>query len=99
MYTIQPVKIEKEDLTSLTFPETPLKYSSDRRSYLNQIVSKLTIGTTSLLKVIFFDTDGVKEVEAFGLISNDNHVLLSNGGRIPLHRLVDIQVNQLAMPV
>jgi len=94
MFEITPQRIDKDDICSLQFPNQPLDHSKERISYLTKALQKaLKLGNTykNKIKIVFYDTTGLKEVETTVWNSTTENVVLKNGICIPFHRVVDVK--------
>ena len=91
----KPVLIEKEAITSLTFPKDNLERSKDEEKILRMKLEKAqTLGNIhhNKIKIWFKDSEGLKEVRTTVWALGEKHIVLKKGVFIPINRIVDVQI-------
>ncbi|HCY46444.1 MAG TPA: hypothetical protein DHU89_07145 [Flavobacteriales bacterium] len=94
MFDITPKRIDKNEIHTLQFPRQPLDHSKEKLNYITKAIRKaLKIGNAYKIKIkiVFYDTTGLKEVETTVWNSTTENVVLKNGICIPFHRVVDVK--------
>ncbi len=90
----KPETIEKEKVAELHFPESDVLISSDdiqRRTYELERASQLGNGDHVKIKIIFEDTDSIKQVETTVWAVTKERVVLKHGITIPIRRIHEIK--------
>ncbi len=90
MFEIQPTRIQKEELSSLVFPQHAVEHTPEKLNYITKALIKAS-AVSKQVKIIFLDAMGFKEIEAMNWVSNGKHVILNDGASIPFHRVVDVK--------
>lgn len=90
MFEIQPTRIQKEELSSLVFPQNALEHTPEKLSYITKALIKAST-VSKQVKIVFLDAIGFKEIEAMNWVSNGDQVILNDGASIPFHRVVDVK--------
>lgn len=91
----KPVSIEKEQVAELHFPEMDVLISKEdvvKRSYELERASQLGNGGHIKIKIIFEDTDSVKQVETTVWAVTKDRVVLKHGITIPIRRIHEIRL-------
>jgi hypothetical protein len=91
--TSAPTLIEKETIPSLTFPKEPIIRSKDERSLLRKKISDSSVlGNIhhNKIKIVFEDSEGLKEVRTTIWAAGEDFIVLKKGISIPVHRIIDI---------
>ncbi|MFT5600199.1 MAG: hypothetical protein ACI9N1_000433 [Flavobacteriales bacterium] len=91
--TSAPTLIEKETIPSLSFPKEPIIRSKDERSLLRKKISDSSVlGNIhhNKIKIVFEDSEGLKEVRTTIWAAGEDFIVLKKGVSIPVHRVVDI---------
>jgi uncharacterized protein (UPF0248 family) len=91
--TDKPKRIEKEQVAGLHFPETDVLTEKDDIKIRNANLERaLKLGNLehAKIKIVFEDTEGVKEVETTVWGVTDKRVILKQGLVIPIHRIYEI---------
>ncbi len=91
--TDTPTAIEKENITGLKFPETDVLTSKDDIKIRNANLERaLKLGNLehNKIKIVFEDTEGLKQVETTVWGVTDKRVILKQGVVIPIHRIYEI---------
>jgi len=94
MFEITPKRIDKNEICRLQFPNQPLDHSKEKLNYITKAIRKaLRIGNAYKIKIkiVFYDTTGLKEVETTVWNSTTDNVVLKNGICIPFNRVVDVK--------
>lgn len=87
--------IDKEKVADLHFPEKEVLLSKEdvqRRSYELERASQLGNGDHVKIKIVFEDTDGIKQVETTVWAVTKERVVLKHGITIPIHRIHEIRL-------
>lgn len=91
--SIQPILIQKEQVSQLHFPGNEILQSSEeirlRRAELDRA---LILGNVdhNKVKVVFVDNEGFKVVETTIWAVTDQRIVLKSGAGIPIHRITEI---------
>ncbi len=91
--TQKPVKIEKEKIANLTFPDTEVLTTADAKKIRTASLDRaMKLGNIehNKIKIIFEDTEGVKTVETTVWGVTDKRVILKQGVTIPIHRIYEV---------
>jgi hypothetical protein len=90
----QPLSIEKENIRGLKFPDHEVLTTKDaikiRQSHLDRAL-KLGNLEHNKIKIVFEDSEGVKQVETTVWGVTDKRVILKQGVLIPIHRIHEIR--------
>lgn len=89
-----PVRIEKENISNLKFPETEvLKSKEDILTRARNLERALKLGNLqhSKIKIVFEDTQGIKQVETTIWGVTDKRIILKHGVLIPIHCIHEIK--------
>jgi len=92
--TQSPKKIEKEEVGNLHFPESEVLETTEdlqRRAYELERASKLGNGDHVKIKIVFEDTEGIKQVETTVWAVTKERVILKHGITIPIRRIHEIR--------
>jgi hypothetical protein len=87
--------IEKEKISGLKFPEMDvLANGEDMKTRTLNLERALKLGNLehNKIKIVFEDTEGVKQVETTVWGVTDKRVILKKGVVIPIHRIHDVKV-------
>jgi len=89
-----PTLIEKEEIPNLTFcsPCTQSLNSEELKAVKAKLKSSQILGNIhhSKVKIVFEDTEGLKEVRTTIWSTDDDFIVLKKGVFIPLNRVVSI---------
>lgn len=89
----RPLLIEKENIRGLKFPDSDVLISKDeikiRYSCLERAL-KLGNLEHNKIKIVFEDTDGLKQVVTTVWGVTDKRVILKQGVLLPIHRIHEI---------
>ncbi len=94
METIKPIIIDKDDVLNLRFPDQEIlsnkEMVTERRIELDRAT---TLGNIENIKfkIVFEDSEGVKEVETTIWATTDKRVILKKGAVIPINRIISIR--------
>ena len=91
--TSAPTLIEKETIPSLSFPKDPIIRSKDERSLLRKKLSDSSVlGNIhhNKIKIVFADSEGLKEVHTTIWAAGEDYIVLKKGVSIPVHRVIEI---------
>jgi hypothetical protein len=89
-----PVTVQKEMISGFRFPEKDvLSSKDDMKIRLADLERALKLGNLehNKIKIIFEDTDGIKQVETTVWGVTDKRVILKQGIMIPIHRIYEIR--------
>ena len=90
----KPLSIEKENIRGLKFPDNEVLTSKDaikiRQSNLDRAL-KLGNIEHNKIKIVFEDSEGLKQVETTVWGVTDKRVILKQGVLIPIHRIHEIK--------
>ncbi|MES2591435.1 MAG: hypothetical protein V4608_06090 [Bacteroidota bacterium] len=90
----KPLSIEKESIRDLKFPDNEVLASADDiKNRLANLERALTLGNLehNKIKIVFEDSEGLKQVETTVWGVTDKRVILKQGVLIPIHRIHDIK--------
>lgn len=88
-----PTIIEKEMVSSLSFPAEPVARTDDQTKILfHKLRRSMVLGNIhrTKMKIIFEDSEGTKEVRTTIWAVGDKHIVLKKGVIIPINRVLDI---------
>lgn len=94
MVNTNPVMVQKEMISGFRFPEQEVLTSKDDiKMRLADLERALKLGNLehNKIKIVFEDTDGVKQVETTVWGVTDKRVILKQGIMIPIHRIYEIR--------
>lgn len=89
-----PVKIEKEQISDLKFPEQDvLSNNDDKKIRAASLERAMKLGNLehNKIKILFEDADGLKQVETTVWGVTDKRVILKQGVVIPIHRIHEVK--------
>lgn len=90
---LSPVRIEKEEISNLIFPKTPITKTADETSILKHSLRRaMILGNLhhSKIKIVFEDDKGLKEVITTVWAVGDKNIVLKQGTVIPINRIVSL---------
>ena len=93
MITQTPTIVEKEIISSLKFPNTPVNRTEDQSKILfHKLRRSMVLGNIhrTKMKIIFQDEEGTKEVRTTIWAVGDKNIVLKKGVTIPINRIIDI---------
>ncbi len=85
-----PVLIEKENISGLKFPDTDVLTSKEEiQMRFSNLERALKLGNLehNKIKIIFEDSEGIKQVNTTVWGVTDKRVILKQGVVIPIHRI------------
>lgn len=91
----QPVMVEKENIPILRFSNDEVLASDDAiKSRRLDLERALKLGNIEhgKIKIIFEDTEGVKQVETTIWGVTDKRIILKQGVVIPIHRIHEVKI-------
>jgi hypothetical protein len=91
----KPSQIEKENISGLKFPEQDVLTSKDDMKIRTANLDKaLKLGNLEhgKIKIIFEDSEGIKQVATTVWGVTDKRVILKKGAVIPIHRIHEVIV-------
>ena len=89
-----PISVEKENINGLKFPETEVLLSADHKKMrMANLERALTLGNLehNKIKIVFEDSEGLKQVETTVWGVTDKRVILKQGVVIPIHRIHEVK--------
>lgn len=89
-----PARIEKENISNLRFPETEvLKSKEDILTRARNLERALKLGNLqhSKIKIVFEDTQGIKQVDTTIWGVTDKRIILKHGILIPIHCIHELK--------
>jgi uncharacterized protein (UPF0248 family) len=92
--TKKPAMVEKEMISSLTFPKEEVLKDADKQKELKAALDKaMKLGNAykGKVKIVFEDSEGVKAVETTIWGVTDKNVLLKQTTLIPIRRILEIK--------
>jgi hypothetical protein len=90
-----PVIVEKEEIILLQFPETEVLTEAEhlaKREYELNRLSLLGNNDQVKMKIIFEDSEGIKQVETTTWAVTDMRIILKQGITIPIIRIHEIKM-------
>ena len=94
MVNTNPVTVQKEMISGFRFPDKEVLTSKDdMKIRLGDLERALKLGNLehNKIKIVFEDTDGIKQVETTVWRVTDKRVILKQGIMIPIHRIYEIR--------
>lgn len=91
--TLAPARIEKEEISNLIFPKTPVQKSEEELKVLkHELRRAMILGNLhhSKIKIVFEDDKGPKLVSTTVWAVGDKNIVLKQGTIIPINRIVSI---------
>jgi uncharacterized protein (UPF0248 family) len=91
----KPTAIEKENISGLKFPENDVLTSQDdKKIRMANLEKALKLGNLEhgKIKIIFEDSEGVKQVDTTVWGVTDKRVILKQGAVVPIHRIHEVKV-------
>lgn len=88
-----PLNVKKEDISGLKFPEEEvLRTKDDIKIRMANLDRALKLGNLehNKIKIIFEDSEGIKQVETTVWGVTDNRIILKQGIVIPIMRIHEI---------
>lgn len=85
-----PARVEKESISNLKFPEHEVLIDvNEKKIRMANLDRAMKLGNLehNKIKIIFEDTEGIKQVETTVWGVTDNRVILKQGVVIPIHRI------------
>ena len=91
--TTTPVLIEKENISGLKFPDTDVLTSKDEiKMRFTNLERALKLGNLehNKIKIVFEDSEGIKQVNTTVWGVTDKRVILKQGIVIPIQRIHEV---------
>ena len=88
-----PILIEKENISGLKFPDNDVLLSKDEiKMRFSNLERALKLGNLehNKIKIIFEDSEGIKQVNTTVWGVTDKRVILKQGVVIPIHRIHEV---------
>ena len=93
--TTKPTVIEKENISGLKFPENDVLASADdKKTRAANLEKALKLGNLEhgKIKIVFEDSEGMKQVDTTVWGVTDKRVILKQGAVVPIHRIHEVKV-------
>jgi hypothetical protein len=90
-----PIIVSKESISNLIFPNTEvLKLKEDITNRMLDLERATTLGNVehNKIKVIFEDSEGLKQVETTIWATTDKRIILKGGVVIPIIRIHEVKI-------
>lgn len=94
-FSPRPELVQKEEIESLVFPAEPIvRTAQEHKALLKKLQDAMTLGNLhqSKIRIIFEDSEGLKEVQTTVWVASDAFISLKKGVSIPVRRIVDVQL-------
>lgn len=91
----KPTLIDKENISGLKFPDSDVLTSKDQiKIRLANLDKALKLGNLEhgKIKIIFEDSEGIKQVDTTVWGVTDKRVILKQGAVVPIHRIHEVKV-------
>ena len=88
-----PVSVEKENISGLKFPDNDVLNSPEEiKMRFTNLERALKLGNLehNKIKIVFEDSEGIKQVNTTVWGVTDKRVILKQGVVIPIHRIHDV---------
>ncbi|MBA3971027.1 MAG: hypothetical protein H0X46_02595 [Bacteroidetes bacterium] len=92
---VKPAPIEKENISGLKFPDIDvLRSKDDVKARFLDLERALKLGNLehNKIKIVFEDSEGLKQVDTTVWGVTDKRVILKQGVVIPIHRIHEVGV-------
>lgn len=92
--TGNPLLVDKEIIGNLHFPSDEILSSSDEQQQRHyELQRAASLGTDRVkMKILFEDSDGLKQVETTVWAVTKDRVVLKHGATIPISRIHEIKI-------
>ena len=90
---LSPISIEKENISGLKFPDIDVLNSAEEiKNRFTNLERALKLGNLEhdKIKIIFEDSEGIKQVHTTVWGVTDKRVILKQGIVIPIHRIHEV---------
>jgi len=90
----KPTLVQKEEIGTLIFPHESIERTEQQTKDLNKkLQDAMTLGNLhqSKIKIVFEDSEGLKEVETTVWVAGENYISLKAGVSIPVRRIVEVR--------
>ena len=94
MNTNKPILVQKEEIKNLVFPAESIERTEEQTKELNsRLQHAMTLGNLhqTKIKIIFKDSEGLKEVETTVWVASEKFISLKAGISIPVRRIVEVK--------
>jgi hypothetical protein len=91
----KPTPIDKENISGLKFPDHDVLTSKDDiKIRMANLDKALKLGNLEhgKIKIIFEDSEGIKQVDTTVWGVTDKRVILKQGAVVPIHRIHEVKV-------
>jgi uncharacterized protein (UPF0248 family) len=89
------VKIQKEDVVNLKFPDEEVLLNEDEKIALRKQLEQATTlgnGDHGKIKIFFKDNEGSKQVETTIWATGEKNIVLKQGITIPIKRILGVEM-------
>jgi hypothetical protein len=90
-----PIMVSKESISNLSFPGTEvLKSREEIKNRMLDLERATTLGNVeqTKIKIIFEDTESIKQVETTIWATTDKRIILKGGVVIPISRIHEVKI-------
>ena len=90
-----PIMVSKESIANLSFPGTEvLKSREEIKNRMLDLERATTLGNVeqTKIKIIFEDTESIKQVETTICATTDKRIILKGGVVIPISRIHEVKI-------
>jgi len=94
MDTNKPILVQKEEIENFVFPTESIERTEEQTKELNtKLKDAMSLGNLhqTKIKIIFMDSEGLKEVETTVWVASENFISLKAGVSIPVRRIVEVR--------
>ncbi len=94
MDTNRSTLVQKEEIENLVFPAESIERTEQQTKDLNnKLQDAMTLGNLhhTKIKIIFKDSEGLKEVETTVWVASEKFISLKAGVSIPVRRIVEVR--------
>jgi hypothetical protein len=91
----KPTPIDKENISGLKFPDSDVLTSKDDiKIRMMNLDKALKLGNLEhgKIKIVFEDSEGIKQVDTTVWGVTDKRVILKQGAVVPIHRIHEVKV-------
>jgi hypothetical protein len=91
----KPTPIDKENISGLKFPDSDVLNSKDEiKIRMANLDKALKLGNLEhgKIKIVFEDSEGIKQVDTTVWGVTDKRVILKQGAVVPIHRIHEVKV-------
>lgn len=91
----QAIRIDKELVSELKFPEESINLTTDERKHLDKMLEKCVVlgnGSKHKVKIFFEDNEGLKLVETTIWGVTEHNIILKQNRTIPTRRIRNVEI-------